>query len=89
MQYAILIQIGHLLLVIRISTDKERKPLKITDNGLGINLEKYGKKLLECTKTFHKHRDSRGIGLFITKIKLKPWEEVCKYQGVKWRGNHV
>jgi len=54
-----------------ISTDKERKVLKITDNGLGINLEKYGKKLFGMYKTFHKHRDSRGIGLFITKNQIE------------------
>jgi PAS domain S-box-containing protein len=54
-----------------ISTDNTQKVLNISDNGLGINLEKYGKKLFGMYKTFHKHRDSRGIGLFITKNQIE------------------
>ncbi len=41
------------------------------DNGLGINLEKYGKKLFGMYKTFHKHQDAKGIGLFITKNQIE------------------
>lgn len=54
-----------------VSTYKAKKVLKISDNGLGINLEKHGKKLFGMYKTFHKHRDSRGIGLFITKNQIE------------------
>ncbi|SFZ93751.1 PAS domain S-box-containing protein [Flaviramulus basaltis] len=45
--------------------------LKIQDHGLGIDLEKYGDKLFGMYKTFHKHEDSRGIGLFITKNQVE------------------
>ena len=45
--------------------------MEIEDNGLGINLEKHGKKLFGMYKTFHKHKDSRGIGLFITKNQIE------------------
>lgn len=41
--------------------------LRIEDNGLGIDLENHGNKLFTLNGTFHKHQDSRGIGLFITK----------------------
>ena len=51
--------------------DNSKKVLKISDNGLGINLEKHGKKLFGMYKTFHKHQDSRGIGLFITKNQIE------------------
>jgi PAS domain S-box-containing protein len=44
--------------------------LEIKDNGLGIDLERYGKKLFGMYKTFHRHKDARGIGLFITKNKV-------------------
>jgi len=54
-----------------ISNSRTRKVLKITDNGLGINLEKHGKKLFGMYKTFHKNKDSRGIGLFITKNQIE------------------
>ncbi|WP_339701096.1 PAS domain S-box protein [uncultured Marixanthomonas sp.] len=45
--------------------------LKIEDNGLGIDLETYGEKLFGMYKTFHKHKDSRGLGLFITKNQIE------------------
>ncbi|HZJ19448.1 MAG TPA: PAS domain-containing protein, partial [Pricia sp.] len=38
--------------------------LSITDNGLGIDLKKYGDKLFGMYKTFHDHCDARGIGLY-------------------------
>lgn len=44
--------------------------LNIQDNGLGIDLQRYGTKLFGMYKTFHNHEDSRGIGLFITKNQI-------------------
>ncbi|MCC5920804.1 MAG: PAS domain S-box protein [Cyclobacteriaceae bacterium] len=41
------------------------------DNGLGIDLEKYGDKLFGLYKTFHRHQDARGVGLFITKNQVE------------------
>ncbi|MGZ5303115.1 MAG: ATP-binding protein [Bacteroidia bacterium] len=45
--------------------------ISIKDNGLGINLAKHGKDLFGIYKTFHKHPDSQGIGLFITKYQAE------------------
>lgn len=47
------------------------KQLKISDNGLGIDLELYGDKLFGLYKTFHKNKDARGVGLFITKSQVE------------------
>ncbi|SIR36028.1 PAS domain-containing sensor histidine kinase [Maribacter ulvicola] len=44
--------------------------LTITDNGLGIDLEKYGEKIFGMYKTFHDHKDARGIGLYLTKNQI-------------------
>ncbi len=44
--------------------------LNFSDNGLGIDLEKYGDKIFGMYKTFHRHRDAKGIGLFITKNQI-------------------
>jgi len=44
--------------------------LKISDNGMGIDLQKYGSKLFGMYKTFHENPDSKGIGLFITKNQI-------------------
>ena len=45
--------------------------LNFKDNGMGINLELYGEKLFGMYKTFHNQKDSRGIGLFITKNQVE------------------
>ncbi|WP_296619594.1 PAS domain S-box protein, partial [Marivirga sp.] len=45
--------------------------IEIADNGLGIDLEKYGEKLFGMYKTFHSHKDSRGLGLFLTKNQIE------------------
>lgn len=45
--------------------------LNVEDNGLGIDLEKHGAQLFGMYKTFHKHKDSRGVGLFITRSQVE------------------
>ncbi len=45
--------------------------LSIKDNGLGINLEKYGHDLFKMYKTFHRNPDAQGIGLFISKYQIE------------------
>ena len=44
---------------------------KISDNGIGIDIEKYGKKLFQLYKTFHTNKDAIGLGLFITKNHIE------------------
>lgn len=65
--------------------DEEHYILNIQDNGLGIDLKMYGDKLFGMYKTFHNHKESVGIGLFITKNqieaiggKVKVYSEVDK-----------
>ncbi|MEX0844672.1 MAG: ATP-binding protein [Balneolaceae bacterium] len=43
----------------------------VSDNGLGIDLEKYGDKLFGMYNTFHENKNSKGIGLFITKNQIE------------------
>jgi len=45
--------------------------LGVKDNGLGIDMKKYGDKLFQMYKTFHYNKDSIGIGLFITKNHIE------------------
>lgn len=55
----------------QLTYEKGKKVLTISDNGLGIDLEKYKDSLFGMYKTFHQHPDSRGIGLFITKNQVE------------------
>ena len=45
--------------------------IEISDNGIGIDLVKNGDKLFGMYKTFSNNKDSRGIGLFITKNQIE------------------
>jgi PAS domain S-box-containing protein len=45
--------------------------LEVTDNGLGIDLERYGEQLFGLRKVFHDHKESRGVGLFLTKTQVE------------------
>jgi PAS domain S-box-containing protein len=45
--------------------------LMARDNGLGIDLNKNGKKLFGLSNTFHRHPDSKGVGLFMTKTQIE------------------
>lgn len=45
--------------------------LSIQDNGIGIDLKKYGNKLFGMYKTFHENKDARGIGLYISKNQVE------------------
>lgn len=41
------------------------------DNGVGIDLERFGDKIFGLHKTFHGNQDARGVGLFITKNQIE------------------
>ncbi len=45
--------------------------LTFEDNGLGIDMEKYGDQVFGMYKTFHKNANSKGIGLFITRNQVE------------------
>jgi PAS domain S-box-containing protein len=45
--------------------------LRVSDNGLGIDLEKFGDKLFGLHKTFHAHAEARGVGLFLIRTQLE------------------
>ncbi len=41
------------------------------DNGMGIDLKRFGDKIFGMNKTFHLNLDSRGMGLFITRNQIE------------------
>jgi PAS domain S-box-containing protein len=45
--------------------------MKVRDNGLGLDLKKYGNHIFKLRKTFHRHPESRGIGLFMIKNQIE------------------
>ena len=45
--------------------------ITIKDNGLGIDLDKYGKDIFNLYRTFHKNENSEGVGLYLIKNQIE------------------
>jgi len=59
--------------VIKIKSEVENGKIKIcfTDNGLGIDLIKYGDKVFGLYKRFNMSKDGKGLGLFMVKTQVE------------------
>ena len=54
------------------ATQKEEKwVLTVQDNGLGVDLKRFGKKMFSMYKTFHGNEDARGFGLFLIRNQVE------------------
>ena len=53
------------------SYDKGKKILIIEDNGLGVDLNKYGKRIFKLYERFHRNVSGKGMGLFMVKTQLE------------------
>ncbi len=45
--------------------------LAVKDNGLGMDLDKYGDRVFKMYNTFHSSADSQGLGLFLIKNQIE------------------
>jgi len=45
--------------------------MTFSDNGLGIDLVRHKDNIFKIRKTFHKHPDAKGFGLFMTKTQVE------------------
>jgi len=61
----------NLVIDIDLHDEGEFKILTFTDNGIGIDLEKYSNKLFGMYNTFNGNKDARGLGLFIIKTQVE------------------
>jgi len=56
---------------ISLSQKSEGPVLTVSDNGQGVDLDKYGDDLFGMYKTFHGNSNSKGIGLYLTKNQVE------------------
>lgn len=45
--------------------------LTVKDNGLGIDMARHSENLFGLRKTFHRHAEAKGVGLFLTKTQVE------------------
>ncbi|HTJ47971.1 MAG TPA: ATP-binding protein [Cyclobacteriaceae bacterium] len=57
-------------IIISSRTDDKFIRVEISDNGLGIDLEKFGDKLFLLYKRFHFHVEGKGMGLYLVKSQM-------------------
>jgi signal transduction histidine kinase len=59
--------------VIKCYTEKDGSGtiLIFEDNGIGIDMQRYGDDIFGMYKTFHANKDAKGIGLFITRNQVE------------------
>lgn len=60
--------------------------LTVEDNGLGINMQKFGDKVFKLHKSFHKNKDARGVGLFITKSQIESLGGTISVKSIEGQG---
>lgn len=51
--------------------DSDHIIIKVSDNGLGIDLNKYGNDIFGLYKTFHLNENAEGIGLYLIKSQIE------------------
>lgn len=54
-----------------LSYEDGKSVLSIKDNGLGIDLKLHQNSIFGMYETFHKHPNSRGLGLFMSKNQIE------------------
>lgn len=60
-------------LSIKIKTRKVKRGvlMSVSDNGLGIDLDMHKNHIFKIRKTFHKHKNAKGFGLFLIKTQIE------------------
>jgi len=59
------------VITIKTYMENDKVCLKVSDNGIGIDLALYKDKIFGMYKTFHYNKDAVGIGLFLTKNQVE------------------
>ena len=60
---------------IALSTVLKKETIKVilSDNGVGIDLDKFGDSVFGLYKTFHNNQDSEGVGLYLIKNQIEAY----------------
>lgn len=59
------------IITIESSIHQDLIKIDITDNGLGLDVDRYKEKLFGLYKRFHTHTEGKGIGLFLVKLQTE------------------
>lgn len=77
----------HLRIEISSALEEQYVVLAVQDNGMGIDLSLYGHQIFGMYKTFHHHKDARGIGLFITRNQVEGMGGKVTVESIEGQGS--
>ncbi|MEM5566223.1 PAS domain-containing sensor histidine kinase [Psychroserpens sp. AS72] len=66
--------------------DHKTIELSVSDNGTGIDLDKFGKDIFGLYKTFHPNTDSEGVGLYLIKNQIESFNGQIKVESELGKG---
>lgn len=74
---------------ITVSTEEDGEfvILYVKDNGMGIDLEKYGNKIFGLYQRFHDNKDGKGLGLYIIKNQIEALEGKIAVESIVNKGS--
>jgi PAS domain S-box-containing protein len=61
--------------------------ITIQDNGLGIDLDKYGDEVFKLYRTFHRNENSEGVGLYLIKNHIESYGGTIELHSVVDEGS--
>lgn len=79
----------HVAPEITVSTEEDGEfvILYVKDNGMGIDLEKYGNKIFGLYQRFHDNKDGKGLGLYIIKNQIEALEGKIAVESIVNKGS--
>jgi signal transduction histidine kinase len=74
------------LILIKSWQAEDQYYLSVSDNGLGMDLQKVGDKLFGLYKTFHEHKEAKGLGLYLTKLQIEAVGGTIRVESIPEQG---
>jgi len=77
-----------LMIKLKSETKNGNSILHFSDNGIGIDLEKFGDKIFGLYERFHTHADGKGLGLYIVKSQVEAMGGTIEVESKPNQGTH-
>jgi PAS domain S-box-containing protein len=74
-------------ITISLASNNQFKILTVKDNGIGIDLQKNKDQLFGMYKTFHRNKDAKGLGLYITKVQVEAMKGKIEVESILGLGS--
>ncbi|NEU09969.1 ABC transporter substrate-binding protein [Flavihumibacter sp. R14] len=75
-----------LIISVKTYIDKDFTVLSFSDNGIGINMQKFGHKVFGLYQRFHNNIDGKGLGLYIIKSQVEAMDGKIEVESTENEG---